>query len=145
PVDRHLADTETRRDFSLARGHGTHSCARFVHQTCTRRRLLKALFVTQVACHSATCVTVAWSESGEDGIRSGLLAYVPSTAAFATQALLHHRLAILWSLTVLCGCLRLFGIGFSTLSAHPVCRQDDLFPPFAATHVTAAPSRRRQK
>ena len=37
------------------------------------------------------------------------------------------RLASLWLLAVVCGCLGLFGIGFSTLSAHPVS------PPLVAT------------
>jgi hypothetical protein len=47
-IDGHLADPETRRDSPLARGHETLSCARFVHQMCTRRRFLRAVFVTQL-------------------------------------------------------------------------------------------------
>jgi hypothetical protein len=66
-------------------------------------------------------------------------------AALAAQSLIYQRLAILWLITVLSGCLRLFGVGFSTLSAHPVSPLNDLFPPLPAAHLVTIPVRRRRQ
>jgi DNA invertase Pin-like site-specific DNA recombinase len=63
---------------------------------------------------------------------------------FAAQALIVQRLAILWLITVFSGYLRLFGVGFSTLSAHPLSRQTDLVLPPTASLSSGPPRRRRQ-
>src|SRR5262249_25318577 len=62
------------------------------------------------------------------GIRSRRLSQLRIWPTFTTQGLILQGLAILALLAVVLGCLGLFGIDFSTVSAHPFGQPNNHFP-----------------
>jgi site-specific DNA recombinase len=64
---------------------------------------------------------------------------------FATQVLIVKQVAILWLVAVVSGCLGLFGINFSTLSAHPRLPQSDLFHAAAGAQGGRSASQRGRR
>src|SRR5437879_4222014 len=90
-----------------------------------------AMTVTQ-SKGAAPLTALPSSNSGEGGIRSSRFPHALTLVAVAIQVQVFQGLTVLGLVAVLSGCLGLFGIGFSTLSAQPDNLPSDHLPLFAA-------------
>jgi DNA invertase Pin-like site-specific DNA recombinase len=84
-------------------------------------------------------------QGGERGIRSGRFSQLARSPRFGTKFLKRLRVTFLRSLPVVCGCLALFGIGLSTLSAHSHVQVAAELPLSAPPFVVYPRLRRRKK
>ena len=62
-------------------------------------------------------------ESGGHGTLAGLISLLRNYQQVSAQVIPSQQLRLLWLLLVICGCLLLFGISFSTIPAQPGRRQ----------------------
>lgn len=88
--------------------------------------------------------TTAYNKSGGHGIIAGPIPQVVPSSSLSLQTSIRPWFAIQWLILVVYGCLGIFGIGFSTISAQlPVLKSPGAAaspPPRVSTAVLASPS-----